>query len=264
MDRASPAEQEWWVEVRGGELFVKSWAPSRISDPAPLFLFHDSLGCVELWRDFPRQLSTGLARVVVAYDRLGYGRSSERMDPPSADFIAEEARDFFPAVLRSVGGQRFDLFGHSVGGGMAVACAGKIPGCQTVVTESAQAFVEPRTVEGIRKAKQGFEDPVNFNRLARYHGAKASWVLRAWTDFWLSPEVAGWSLAPLLAEVRCPLLAIHGDADEYGSKAFPETIQRLAGGESESRIVPGCGHVPHREKPGLILEILRDFYYRKL
>jgi pimeloyl-ACP methyl ester carboxylesterase len=83
---------------------VKSWSPPRVPDPAPLFLFHDSLGCVELWRDFPRLLSTGLARVVVAYDRLGYGRSSERMDPPSADFIAEEARDFFPAVLRSSAG----------------------------------------------------------------------------------------------------------------------------------------------------------------
>jgi pimeloyl-ACP methyl ester carboxylesterase len=260
MDRTSPAEQEWYVEVWGGELFVKSWAPPVVADPTPLFLLHDSLGCVGLWRDFPRLLSESLGRVVVAYDRLGYGRSSERMEPLPPDFIVREAEDSFPAVRRSVGGKRFDLFGHSAGGGMAVACAAKVPGCRSVVTESAQALVEPRTIEGIAKAKEEFRDPMNFGRLTRYHGPKARWVLHAWTDTWLSPAFAGWSLAPLLEQVRCPVLAIHGDRDEYGSIASPEMIRKSAGGGAEMVIVPDCGHVPHREKPQTVIGILRDFY----
>jgi pimeloyl-ACP methyl ester carboxylesterase len=44
-------------------------------------------------------------------------------------------------------------FGHSVGGAMAVATAARIPDrCAAVITESAQAFVEDRTVAGIRAA----------------------------------------------------------------------------------------------------------------
>lgn len=260
MDRISPSEREWYVEVRGGEIFVKSWTPPDVSDQTPLFLLHDSLGCVDLWRDFPRLLSAGLSRIVVAYDRLGFGRSSERMDPLPLDFIVEEADEFFPAVLRSVGGKRYDLFGHSVGGGMAVAVAVKVPGCRSVVTESAQALVEPRTTGGIAKAKEEFSDPVNFGRLARYHGPKARWVLNSWTDTWLSPAFAGWSLAHLLGQVRCPVLAIHGDRDEYGSIASPEMIRKYAGGRAEMVIIPDCGHLPHREKPQAVLGILRDFY----
>ena len=207
-----------------------------------------------------RLLSGRLGRIVVAYDRLGFGRSTGRTEPPSAGFIVEEAEIYFPLVLRSLDADRFDLFGHSVGGVMAIACAARISGCRSVVTESAQAFVEPRTVEGVSKAKEEFEDPEHFGRLLKYHGPKARWVLRAWTDTWLSPAIADWSLTPLLAEVRCPVLAIHGDSDEYGSIAFPETIRRCSGGRSEMYVVPGCGHNPHREKPGLILDLLRDFY----
>ena len=254
------SELESFVEVEGGRIFVKCWIPPESPDPTPLFLLHDSLGCVDLWRDFPGMLSKGLGKTVVAYDRLGFGKSTERTQPPSPRFILEEAETGFPAVLRSFDTERFDLFGHSVGGSMAVACAAKVPGCRSVVTESAQAFVEPRTLSGVAKAKEEFEEPGNFARLERYHGPKARWVLRAWTDTWLSPGFADWTLAPLLAGVRCPLLAIHGEHDEYGSTSFPETICRLSGGRSEMYIVPGCGHTPHREEPERILGRLRDFY----
>ena len=64
----------------------------------PIVLLHDSLGCVELWRDFPAELSAATGRRVVAYDRLGFGRSDARAEPPALDFIADEARTAFPLV----------------------------------------------------------------------------------------------------------------------------------------------------------------------
>jgi len=45
-------------------------------------------------------------------------------------------------------------------------------------------------------------------------------VLDAWTDVWLSPEFASWTLEPDLPLVTCPVLVIHGDSDEYGSVRF--------------------------------------------
>lgn len=132
--------------------------------------------------------------------------------------------------------------------------------CLGVITEAAQAFVEDRTLEGIRKAQVDFKDPKVFSRLEKYHGEKTQWVLDAWIQVWLSEAFSGWSLKDELPEVHCPLLAIHGDRDEYGSNKFPEMICELTGGPSEKMIVPECGHVPHREKTELILEKAVAFY----
>ncbi|MFX6218451.1 alpha/beta fold hydrolase, partial [Acinetobacter baumannii] len=63
------------------------------------------------------------------------------------------------------------LFGHSVGGGMAVSAAAQWPQrVLAVITESAQAFVEDRTLQGIQEARTRFADPAQLARLAKYHG----------------------------------------------------------------------------------------------
>jgi hypothetical protein len=49
-------------------------------------------------------------------------------------------------------------------------------------------------------------------------------VLDAWTSTWLDPDFASWTLAPTLPRVACPVLAIHGSDDEYGSMRHPEMI----------------------------------------
>jgi pimeloyl-ACP methyl ester carboxylesterase len=253
---------ERFVDVPGGSVYVQILAPSRApsSGAAPLVLLHDSLGCVAMWRSFPSLLAERLRRPVIAYDRLGFGRSSKRTGLPSLRFIDEEAEECLPAVLRALGVGEFADFGHSVGGAMAVLAAGRLHrDCRAVVTESAQAFVEERTRQGIRSAKAGFEEAGALARLARYHGEKAEWVLHAWTDVWLSAEFTSWSLASDLPKVRCPLLAIHGARDEYGSVGFPDTICALAGGPAEKLIIADCGHVPHREKPEMVLGAVARF-----
>jgi len=249
-----------FIDIASARIFVRSWAPDRVRDKTPLFLLHDSLGSTELWRDFPEKLSRALERIVYSYDRWGFGRSSRRDALPSQRFVEEEAETYFPALLKALGVDGFDLFGHSVGGGMAVAIAAHVPGCRSIVTEAAQAFVEQRTRHGIEIAKQRFSDPSNLERLAKYHGEKAGWVLRAWTDVWLSEGYASWSLESLLPRVKCPLLVIHGDRDEYGSSAHPRFISERAGGVCSLALLQECGHVPHREKPDLVLDLLRDFY----
>jgi pimeloyl-ACP methyl ester carboxylesterase len=131
--------------------------------------------------------------------------------------------------------------------------------CRAVVSESAQAFVEPRTLDGIRQAQAAFADPARFVRLKRVHGDKARWVLDAWTQVWLSPAFAGWNLDEALARVRCPLLAIHGDRDEYGSPAFPRRIADGVGGPADLMILRDCGHVPHREQADAVLARVAGF-----
>lgn len=136
------------------------------------------------------------------------------------DFIADEARSFFPVVLEQLGIARFVLFGHSVGGGMAVHCAAASgERCEALITESAQAFVEDRTVQGLLAAREQFKEPGQLERLARHHGAD----------------------------------------DEYGSPRHPELIGRLAGGTARIELMVETGHVPHRERAEVVLATARDW-----
>ena len=245
--------QEHWVHHPRGRLFARSWAPASAAG-APLVLLHDSLGCVELWRDFPAALAEATGRRVLAYDRLGFGRSDAREGAMPLDFIADEAVSFLPVVLQQLGVERFVAFGHSVGGGMAVNAAATLGGrCEALITESAQAFVEDRTVQGLLAARAQFQQAGQMEKLARYHGDKAAWVLQAWLGTWLSPTFAAWSLDAALPRVACPALLIHGEADEYGSARHPQRIQAGIGERARLCLLPDTGHVPHREQAPRVL-----------
>ena len=47
------ASQDVHVDTAKGRLYARRWDPAGAAG-APIVLFHDSLGCVALWRDFSR------------------------------------------------------------------------------------------------------------------------------------------------------------------------------------------------------------------
>lgn len=260
--------QEEFIEQEGGLLYAAFWGGSP-AGRIPVVLLHDSLGSVALWRDFPARLAESTGLPVIAYDRAGFGRSTARSEDLPPDFIAAEAQGALQVVLQHFGVAQAILFGHSVGGGMAVSAAAQMPQrVLAVITESAQAFVEERTLEGIRDARASFADPVQLARLAKYHGndlQQARWVLSAWIDTWLSPSFAQWSLAPMLARLTCPVMALHGDLDEFGTLAHPRMIASLPSafaGQGQFQVLTQCGHVPHRERPDQVLAAVKDFLLR--
>lgn len=255
---AEPADvHDRWVPHPEGRLFTRTWRPAAAGaagQRAPIVLFHDSLGCVALWRDFPEQLCAATGRPVIAWDRLGFGRSDPRRGPLPRTFVHDEAVRCFPALREALGLSRFVAFGHSVGGGMALhVAAAHAEATEAVVTIAAQAFVEDRTLAGIREAEAQFRDPANLERLARHHGGKAPWVLAAWTGTWLRDDFASWSLDDVLPGVACPVLALHGEHDEYGSAAHPHRIAAGVRGPARAVLLPGARHVPHREQPEAVL-----------
>ncbi len=247
------------IGIGRAQVFTRRWKPATSGGGrSPILLFHDSLGCVALWREFPERLATATDRTVIAYDRPGFGHSSARGDILMADFISAEARTVVPAICEALDVDRFVALGHSVGGGMAVHTAAHLQSrVEALVTIAAQAFVEDRTLAGIRQAKAAFAEPGAFNRLEKYHDGKARWVLDAWTETWLAPEFANWSLDEALGKVTCPALAIHGSEDEYGSPRHPERIAAGTGGSAV--LLTGTGHTPHRECPDLLVEKIAVF-----
>ncbi|AVT07633.1 alpha/beta fold hydrolase, partial [Paracidovorax avenae] len=90
-----PIAHDAWVDSARGRLFARRWKPAPRdanpgTTPAPVILFHDSLGCVALWRDFPAALCRATGRDVIAYDRPGFGLADPCTGALPPDFIAAE------------------------------------------------------------------------------------------------------------------------------------------------------------------------------
>lgn len=250
-DRVLPTEH--------GDVFTRRWRTGN-RHKTPIVLLHDSLGCVELWRDFPERLAATTSRNVIAYDRLGFGRSAAHPGGWTNHFVRDETDRFFPPVWQALDFEHFIAFGHSAGGIMATRLASCNPRhCRALITESAQAFVEDRTLQGIREARTTFTQPEQLARLRKYHGDKVRWILRAWFDTWLSDSYAAWTLADSASGFTCPLLTIHGLQDEYGSVAHPRRIAALGSGPTRELLLDHCRHVPHREHPEAVLVAVERF-----
>ena len=254
------ATTDHWINVTQGRLFARVWDPSSAAEAPPIVLLHDSLGCVALWRDFPEQLCTATGRRVIAYDRLGFGKSDPFPGRMPLDFIYNEYSASLQPVCEQLKLDRFVLFGHSVGGEIGVVAAAKLAShCAGVVSESAQMFFEDVTIDGIRAAKPvfAFGSPA-YERLRSYHGDKTDWVLSAWMGTWLDPNFV-FDLTPYITALQCSVLAVHGDRDEYGSTAQPQRLCDLTPGANQLLILKDCGHVPHRERPDDVLTAVAAF-----
>ncbi len=253
--------REGWIGTERGRLYARRWEPTEDTGArAPILLFHESLGSVAQWREFPDYLAKETQREVIAYDRLGFGRSDARTEPMESDLMASEANVYFPKLRAHFEFEKCVCFGHSIGGAISVFCAGAFPeSCVAVISESTQVLGEARSWEGIAAARALFRDPIQFSRIEKYHGAKARWVLDAWVNTWDKPEFRNFSLAEPLQKVRCPTLIIHGDRDEFGTIAQPQAMARHISAETRLEILSDVGHVPHRERPMEVATLVRDF-----
>ncbi|MET0782712.1 MAG: alpha/beta fold hydrolase, partial [Leifsonia flava] len=64
-------------------------------------------------------------------------------------------------------------------------------------------------------------------------------------------------LEEVCAEIRCPVLLIHGTQDEISPPAVSERIAALTGGEVV--LLQGCGHGPLARDPVRVNRLIRDF-----
>lgn len=251
-----------WIDLAPHRIKIQWFDPVGVAPVAlaPVVLLHESLGCIGLWKDYPQQLADRTGRRVLAYDRPGFGQSSPITTLPGLDFMQVEADVSLPQLLEALGVQRYVLYGHSVGGPIALTHAAQhAGGTLAVISEAGQAFVTPQTLEAIHAARDYFSKPENLARLARWHGERAQWVLDAWSLVWTHPGFAHWSLQEILPQVSCPTLVVHGHRDEYGPLAFAHAIAQGVRGAVQLNLWPDCGHHPYREHTERTLQTVAQF-----
>ena len=227
--------------------------------PALVFL-HEGLGSIRQWRDFPAKLCAATGCPGLIYDRYGYGQSDVLAEPRrTVRFMHDEALLSLPDVLRDLDVRDPILVGHSDGASIALIHAGGGHAVRGVVAMAPHVFIEPICLGSIEKAKASFETTDLPERLGRYHRDVRK-TFYGWADVWLDPDFETWDIREdYLPAVRCPVLAIQGHDDEYGTMQQLDEIQRRVKGPCELLKLDGCGHSPFRDQAEIVLSRVGAF-----
>ncbi|WP_349663488.1 alpha/beta hydrolase [Cellulophaga lytica] len=221
--------------------------------PTIIFL-HDSLGCIELWRDFPEKLSNLTKCNAIVYDRQGYGKSLPFTKDRDVNYLELEA-DILMQLISLWGVEKPILFGHSDGGSIALIAAAKYPNkIKAIITEGAHIFVEDITLNGINNAIELYKTTNLKSKLKKYHGTKTDTMFWAWAKTWTTKKFKNWNIEHFLPHIECKSLVIQGEDDEYGTLNQVYNTIKATKTLGKKLILPNIKHTPHKENPDLILK----------
>jgi len=256
------------IDWRGRRVRIEhQWiAPQRSSAPLIVFL-HEGLGSAAMWKDFPQRLCDAAQCRGLVYSRPGYGRSTPRAAEEAwgLDFMHRQAHEVLPALLQALGidtaAQPPWLFGHSDGASITLLFAAKYPAqLAGAIVLAPHIVVEDLSVASIESARQAYVETDLRQRLARYHDDPDS-AFWGWNRIWLHPPFRDWSIEREIESIACPLLAVQGLDDEYGTLEQIHGIVRRVP-HTELLELPDCGHSPQRDQPDALLEASVAFIAR--
>lgn len=249
------------IDVLGHALSIRWWPENtgHRNDLPTFILLHEGLGSISLWRDFPEQLAAATGGRVLTYSRPGYGQSSPAKTPRTARYMHDEGLEILPALLDALKISQPIIVGHSDGGSIGLIFAGSYPErLRALVTIAPHEWVEEEALTGIRQAGETWQNSDWPSRLAKHH-SDASRVFHDWHDTWLSAAFRDWNILEYVDRIRCPLLALQGDRDEYATLRQVETLAERVPG-CRMQILDDCGHSPHREQPAATVAAIAGFY----
>lgn len=215
----------------------------------PVVLLHHGLGSIQAWSEQIPSLSAAGFRVIV-YDRWGYGRSEVRpylAVPSFEDDLAD-----LQAILEKFHISKVALIGHSDGGTIALYWAAQQPHqVSALVTVAAHIYVEPKMEPGIQQIREAFEQNPRFQKgMRRAHGSNYRSVFHNWYDGWHTPRALDWDMRPLLTQIVCPTLVIHGEQDEHAtSQHARDIVDGILG--AKLWLLPDANHMLPQEEPEL-------------
>jgi len=256
-----------FVEIDWGGRRVRiehQWIDRERSELPLIVFLHEGLGSVSMWRDFPQRLCREADCRGLVYSRPGYGRSTPRATEEAwgLDFMHRQAHEVLPALLAALAidaaAQPPWLFGHSDGGSIALLYAARFQrDCAGAIVLAPHIVVENLSVDSIAKARAAYLETDLRQRLARHHDDPDS-AFWGWNDIWLHSPFKQWSIEAEVATIRCPLLAVQGTDDEYGTLEQIRGIGRRVA-QTQLLELPDCGHSPQRDQPQAVIDAASAF-----
>lgn len=226
-------------------------------------------------------------RQIILYDQRGRGASEEGPTPAAAT-IEDDAADL-AALRRALGVRRWDVLGHSWGGGISMLSASIDPaGVRRLVLVDAvgatSEWMAPMRTAALAKL-QGAEleayaaipDEALGTPDPAIHSAHARAIYPAWfadrefARFFTPPEATSRTGAAVLARLRrhgydwrdrlralrVPTLVIHAEQDPFPESASRHLAELLP--EARLALVPKSGHMPFWEAPRRFFALVEAF-----
>jgi pimeloyl-ACP methyl ester carboxylesterase len=244
------------VVVDGKRLETLSYRAK--GDQPTIVMLHEGLGSVSMWKDFPEQIAKATGCGVMAYSRYGHGKSERLAEKRLVEFMHHEGTVVLPGLLARLQIEKPILLGHSDGASICILYAAALPASpRGLILEAPHVFVEDLTIDSIAKIRTVYQTTDLPQRLGRHHDhvEEAFW---GWNDIWLDPAFRTWNIEGCLHALACPVLVIQGEDDEYGTLAQVEAIKRRVP-NTQSLVLPDCGHSPHRDQPAATLQAAAQF-----
>ena len=258
------AAETLYLTVQGHRLEVQRIPGARPGAPELVFL-HEGLGSISLWKDFPARVAAATGSPATVYSRYGSGNSDVLTEPRPVSYMHDEALQSLPELLALLKIENPILIGHSDGASITLIYAGaqadppqRVRG---LVLLAPHVFVEDLSVASIAQAKVKFETTNLPHKLARHHRdpARTFW---GWNNIWLHPDFRRWNIEEYLPQIRCPILAVQGRDDQYGTMAQVEAIARHSGGPVEILALEDCRHSAYRDQRDAVLAAITEFVSR--
>ncbi len=228
---------------------------NQVSTKALVFL-HDALGSIKQWKTFPETIvkHTNLPAIII--ERQGYGNSSPSKTSRTKTYMHHEAWVVLPKVLKHLNVEQPILIGHSDGATIALLYSAKFS-TLGIVSIAAHIFVEEKTIEGINNTL--LDAKVITSKLHKYHGNKTETLFKAWYSTWLSDDFFSWNIEWEISNIKCPILVIQSEDDNYGTLKQVEGIVAMNTDNTETLILKTGGHAPHLGNENALHEPISNF-----
>lgn len=216
--QATPSEynlpyESVYIPMGEGENLHGWWIPSEFSNAPVMLYLHGNGGNVGT--NLPRaQRFHSVGFSVFLMDYRGYGKSEGRF--PSEERVYEDAEIAWRYLVeeRNIAPDHLYVFGHSLGGAIALELANRQPQIPGLIIEGSFTSIFDMAT-----------------RIGKYNWLPINWVL---TQRFNSKKK--------LSSLKMPIFYIHGTNDPIVPYEMSQELYQASEGEKELWLVEGAGH----------------------
>jgi pimeloyl-ACP methyl ester carboxylesterase len=255
------SNQTGYASVNGLEMYYEIHSAGP-----PLVLLHGALMTIENFGEILPSLAK--SRQVIAIEQQAHGRTAD-VDRP---FSYAQMADDTAALLGQLRIEEADIFGYSMGGGIALEMAMRHPELVRKLVVAAAGYsnagVYPEVLEGIAKLKP--EDLAGSpwqEAYARVAPNPEDWPALLAKVQQMDMAFEGWP-PEAISSIEAPTLVIVGDADIVRPEHAVEMLRLLGGGvpgdlaglpRSRLAVLPGTTHVTLIERAAWLTSMITEF-----
>ena len=251
-----------YAEVNGLRMYHEIHGSGR-----PLVVLHGAYMTIGLMGELVPALDEN--RQVVAVELQGHGRTADVVDRP---LTYERMADDVGALLGHLGIEEADVFGYSMGGGVALQVAVRHPGLVRKLVAASATYrsegVYPEVLRGIEditpETFAGTPWREEYDRLAPNPEDFPTLVAKLKK---LDAEIQAWPPEDIRS-IAAPTLLVVGDSDIVRPEHAVEMFRLLGGGvagdltglpASRLAVLPGTTHVGLVERADWLVPMISEF-----